>query len=120
MTPAHILKRLLLSLVLGAMAGDVIMLLLAPNALTWFATPGVGSALCNCADTAKQTAQALIRAQLIGTAVGGIVGAVLGELLSALWRARKAKGNLDYSVAAHTCELPTWGDRRALLGARQA
>lgn len=33
-----------------------------------------------------------------------------------IWRARKAKGNLDYSAAAHACELPTWGDRRALLG----
>jgi tetratricopeptide (TPR) repeat protein len=33
-----------------------------------------------------------------------------------IWRARKAKGALDYSSAAHACELPTWGDRRALLG----
>jgi len=33
-----------------------------------------------------------------------------------IWRARKAKGNLDHGVAAHACELPTWGDRRALLG----
>jgi tetratricopeptide (TPR) repeat protein len=33
-----------------------------------------------------------------------------------IWRARKAKGNLDYASAAHACELPTWGDRRALLG----
>lgn len=32
-----------------------------------------------------------------------------------IWRARKAKGQLDYSVAAHACELPTWGDRRTLL-----
>jgi Ca-activated chloride channel family protein len=32
-----------------------------------------------------------------------------------IWRARKAKGNLDYFSAAHACELPTWGDRRTLL-----
>ncbi|HSO31375.1 MAG TPA: FecR domain-containing protein, partial [Labilithrix sp.] len=35
-----------------------------------------------------------------------------------IWRARKAQGpnTLDYSAAAHACELPTWADRRALLG----
>jgi tetratricopeptide (TPR) repeat protein len=32
-----------------------------------------------------------------------------------IWRARKARGQLDYSSAAHACELPTWGDRRTLL-----
>lgn len=33
-----------------------------------------------------------------------------------IWRARKAKGNLSYEEAAHACELPTWNDRRTLLG----
>ena len=33
-----------------------------------------------------------------------------------IWRSREEKGTLDYSTAAHTCELPTWTDRRALLG----
>lgn len=33
-----------------------------------------------------------------------------------IWRARKSKGILDYSWAARVCELPTWSDRRALLG----
>ncbi len=33
-----------------------------------------------------------------------------------IWRARRAKGNLDYAAAARSCELPTWGDRRTLLG----
>ena len=33
-----------------------------------------------------------------------------------IWRARKAQGQLDHGSAAHACELPTWGDRRALLG----
>jgi tetratricopeptide (TPR) repeat protein len=32
-----------------------------------------------------------------------------------IWRWRQKKGALDYAVAAHTCELPTWGDRRELL-----
>lgn len=91
MTPAHVLKRLLFSLLIGAMAGDVLTVLFAPSALTWFATPGTGTALCNCAETAKETAQALVRAQLVGTAIGGLVGMVLGELFSALWRSRKKK-----------------------------
>ena len=91
MTPAHVLKRLLLSLVVGAMVGDVITVLFAPNALTWFATPGTGTALCNCAETAKETAQALVRAQLVGTGIGALVGMVIGELISAVWRSRKKK-----------------------------
>jgi tetratricopeptide (TPR) repeat protein len=33
-----------------------------------------------------------------------------------IWRARKARNSLDYSAAAHACELPTWTDRRTLLG----
>jgi tetratricopeptide (TPR) repeat protein len=33
-----------------------------------------------------------------------------------IWRARKAKGLLDYSAASRACELPTWGDKRTLLG----
>jgi hypothetical protein len=33
-----------------------------------------------------------------------------------IWRARKQRGGLDYASAAHSCELPTWGDRRTVLG----
>jgi tetratricopeptide (TPR) repeat protein len=33
-----------------------------------------------------------------------------------IWRARKAAHDLDYVTAAHACELPTWSDRRTLLG----
>lgn len=33
-----------------------------------------------------------------------------------IWRARKSSGALDYVAAAHACELPTWSDRRTLLG----
>jgi Flp pilus assembly protein TadD len=32
-----------------------------------------------------------------------------------IWRARLHNHRLDYAAAAHTCELPTWSDRRALL-----
>jgi hypothetical protein len=33
-----------------------------------------------------------------------------------IWRARNARGALNYGEAARACELPTWSDRRALLG----
>lgn len=33
-----------------------------------------------------------------------------------IWRARKQKGMLNYDVAYHQCELPTWSERRTLLG----
>lgn len=32
-----------------------------------------------------------------------------------VWRARSAKGTLDYLAASRACETPTWADRRALL-----
>jgi hypothetical protein len=32
-----------------------------------------------------------------------------------IWRSRLQNRRLDYSAAARACELPTWGDRRALL-----
>ena len=32
-----------------------------------------------------------------------------------IWRSRLQNRRLDYSAAARSCELPTWGDRRALL-----
>jgi hypothetical protein len=33
-----------------------------------------------------------------------------------IWRARKMRSALDYFTASHACELPTWNDRRTLLG----
>ena len=33
-----------------------------------------------------------------------------------IWRWRQKRGSLDYLAAAHDCELPTWNDRRAMLG----
>jgi tetratricopeptide (TPR) repeat protein len=33
-----------------------------------------------------------------------------------IWRARRARNELDYASAARACELPTWSDRRTLLG----
>jgi len=33
-----------------------------------------------------------------------------------IWRLRHQNGKLDYLSAAHDCEVPTWNERRALLG----
>jgi hypothetical protein len=87
----RLLKRLGVLLAIGGVLGDVIAMLLAPSAVTWFQTPGTGSALCNCAAVAKQAGKALIEAQLIGTGVGALVFAVLGELVYRVFAARKRR-----------------------------
>ncbi len=87
----HVLKRILLFLALGAIAGDALTMVLAPQALEWFQTPSVGSALCNCAEIARETAHALIRAQLLGALCGAIAGGVLGEVLTRLREAKKRR-----------------------------
>jgi hypothetical protein len=87
----HVLKRLALLLAVGGALGDVVTMLLAPSFVTWFHSPGTGSALCNCTDVSRETATALIHAQLAGTAIGSLLLAVVGELAVRLWHARKEK-----------------------------
>jgi hypothetical protein len=88
------LKRLALLLAVGGVLGDVVTMTLAPSFVTWFHTPGTGSALCNCADVSKETAAALVRAQLIGTAAGAVALAIVGELAWRLWDARRSRNLL--------------------------
>ena len=87
----RVLKRLGLLIAIGGLLGAIVSMLVAPSALTWFQTPGTGTALCNCADVARQTARAFVRAELIGTAIGAGAFAVLGELLYHLWSARRRR-----------------------------
>ena len=95
----QVLKRIGVFLSIGAVIGDLITMELAPRLLTWFHTPGTGSALCNCADVARETASALIRAQLTGTAVGAVGMVVLGELLVRLYEARRKQKRLAERAA---------------------
>ncbi len=87
-------KRIALLLAVGAALGDIVTMLMAPSFVTWFQTPAVGSALCNCADVSRDTAEALVRAQLIGTAVGALSLAVVGEVAWRLWDARRRRNLL--------------------------
>jgi hypothetical protein len=95
----RVLKRLGILLAIGGVLGIVIAMLVAPSAVTWFQTPGTGTALCNCADVAKQAAKALIEAELIGAGVGALVLAVVGELLYRLFAARKRRRALPPPAA---------------------
>jgi hypothetical protein len=87
----RVLKRIGILLVVGAILGDVAVLLMAPSAITWFQTPGTGQALCNCKDLAQQTAASFVHSQLIGMAVGAGGMLVVGELVRHFWLRRKQR-----------------------------
>src|SRR5262245_66235180 len=96
----RVLKRLGIFLAIGAVVGDIITLLIAPRMLTWFQTPGAGSALCNCVDLARQTARGVVRAQLIGATIGAVALAVLGEIVVRMRAARKRKAEAGAAAEA--------------------
>lgn len=62
----------------GALLGVLATTFAAPRLLAWDNTPAMGKALCDCAETTRQTAARLVNAQLIGCGVGAIVGAAAG------------------------------------------
>src|ERR1041385_6941046 len=84
-----VLKRIGAFLALGGFVGDVLTMLIAPGFVTWFHTPVGSTAMCNCAENSRQTASALINAQLFGTALGAVAVGVIGELLGRLLDARR-------------------------------
>src|ERR1044072_3497108 len=86
-----VLKRIGVFLAVGGVLGDVLTMLIAPSFVTWFHTPVGSAAMCNCAENSRQTASALINAQLFGTAAGAVALAVVGELVWRLWQARKLR-----------------------------
>ena len=77
----RVVKRIAVFLAIGAVTGDLVTMLFAPRLLTWFQTPGTGSALCNCADLARQVARGVLRSQLIGALIGAVALALVGELV---------------------------------------
>ena len=72
------LRVLLNFVVAGALIGGIVTTFSAPSILTWDNTPGMGTALCNCADVTRQTASKLINSQLTGCAVGAGLGLIAG------------------------------------------
>jgi len=63
------LRTILNFFVAGALLGVLAVTLAYPRFRVWYNTPAT-KALCDCAETTRQTAEALINAQMTGCAVG--------------------------------------------------
>ncbi len=87
-------------MVAGALLGIMTMTFVYPRYKAWDNTPGQGRALCDCAETTRQTADGLISAQLTGGAAGAGVGGLLGVLLA--FRRRKTLAAKNAALAAAT------------------
>jgi hypothetical protein len=72
-----------------ALLGVILTSALYPRFIAWNNTSAYGTGMCVCADTARQGAEAVIHAQLVGGSVGGGLGFVAG-LAYALGRRKKA------------------------------
>jgi len=77
----RVITRSVISLLLGALAGSVFTMLLAPNLITWYQTTSDPNAMCNCVQTAHNSVRTLVVAQSIGGTVGGILFLILSQLL---------------------------------------
>ena len=82
------MHRILTFAAVGALLGDGVAMLVAPKLITWFQSPGVGSAMCNCVEVAQATADTIVKAQGIGLVVGGLAAVISGEVVARLWRRR--------------------------------
>jgi hypothetical protein len=77
-----LLKRLLGFVLSGAILGNIVATLIVPGTLAWYNTAADSAAMCNCILTVKETAQSLVKGQLIGTITGAALFLVLGILLN--------------------------------------
>jgi hypothetical protein len=83
-----LLRSVMNFLVAGALLGVLASTVAYPRFMAWDNTPAFGKALCDCAETTRQTADRLINAQMIGCVSGAGVGAVAG-LVFAMMRRKK-------------------------------
>lgn len=83
--------------VAGALLGVLLATLAYPRFSVWYNTP-VTKALCDCAETTRQTADALINAQMTSCVAGAVVGAVAGIAFVAM-RRKKALAAASVSAA---------------------
>ena len=81
-------KRIGVLLLIGAVVGNALATFIAPGVLTWYNTGSDANAMCNCVRVAHDTADQLIRAQLIGTGIGAVLFLILGIIIS---RARSSR-----------------------------
>ncbi len=64
--------RYFVLILVGAQLGQIAASLIAPSLLTWYATPGAGSALCECAPLVTDTVGRVVQTQLVGAVIGAI------------------------------------------------
>jgi len=93
----RVVTRSLILFLLGAAAGVVVTLLIAPNIITWYQTTSDPNAMCNCVTTAHNTVHTLVQAQAIGGALGGILFLILGLLI---FRPRRRQPDAQQKPAA--------------------
>jgi hypothetical protein len=86
----NLLRVVLNFVVAGALLGVLAATLIAPRYMAWDNTPGQGKALCDCADTTRQTADRLVSAQLSSCAGGAVLGGLLGVAFVVVRRKRQA------------------------------
>lgn len=84
-----IAKRLLIYLLVGAVAGLLAGSFIGPSVVTFWNEPGAGEAMCNCSELARSVTAGLLRAQWISSAVGAVVFLIIGIVIE---RARASSG----------------------------
>lgn len=86
------LRSVLNFVVAGALLGVLAVTVAYPRYKAWDNTPAFGKALCDCAETTRQTAEGLINAQLTGSATGAILGALAGVAFLVVRRKKAPAG----------------------------
>jgi len=76
------LAKWLLIVLVGAVCGDIAIMLVAPAIIGWYNSTVDPSALCNCLTTARTTARHMIEAQSIGAGVGSMLFLIVGFMIS--------------------------------------
>lgn len=77
-----LMKKLLMFVAVGALLGMVAGSFIGPKYAEGYQPPSRDAALCNCLDTARDAARAVIQVQLISAAVGAVVFLIFGVVLS--------------------------------------
>jgi hypothetical protein len=88
MALTHHAKRLLLWTLSGAVLGTIAASLIAPSFLISQNTTRFPEAQCNCIQVTRDTADSLIRWQLVGAAIGAGLLLIVGILLRLRRQAR--------------------------------
>ena len=70
-------RTVLVFILVGALAGVLLVSLLGPRVLEWFNTPMMPTAQCLCGDVARQ-ASTIITYQMRGMLVGAVSGLIAG------------------------------------------